>query len=110
VLERIIDQAPEGQTWGWQYKTADGVDCTPDPGRNDKGAEARVIIVDDTRFGQAMRGAFVAVFAKDASDMWALTDESDVLPAASYDRYAYRYPDDFRALPEDIDAYVKEYA
>jgi hypothetical protein len=69
-----------------------------------------VIIVDDSRFGQAMRGAFVVVFVKDASDMWTLTDESDVLPAASYDRYAYRYPDDFRALPEDIDAYVKEYA
>jgi hypothetical protein len=52
----------------------------------------------------------VVVFVKDASDMWTLTGESDVLPVASYDRYAYRYPDDFRALDEDIEAFVKEYA
>jgi hypothetical protein len=103
VQDRIIDQAPEGQTWAWQY-TKDGVDCTPDPGRNDKADEARVVIVDDILNGQTWRGAYVVVFVKDASDLWALTAESDVLPMASYDRYAYRYPDEFRALPEDIEA------
>jgi hypothetical protein len=103
----VIEQAPDGQTWAWEFSKA-GVDISADPGRVDSADRAQVVVTEDNIDGGRAVGGIIVVFVTEAA-VWTLRGWSDFLDMNHYDPTAYRNPEDFRLFEDDAARVLDDY-